>query len=492
MKGLLSNVTLTSATLPLALLLLSLSLVSSLLFVTSANAVSDYDNTVDIVTTLLLDNDQDIKNEWYQIIQESANCTSDQKGFLEDAIADPDNSDWGVSYIEGSNGVIPANQKGVNVYWSNNSAGYNQFGGASPDTYLQNITTGNRYEANIYYNTNLQTIRAECSVNASSVIATENSTAFGYKASIFFSTYPTTNPTGYEGPNVPASEPQELTIVRPQFKACIANRRLTITDKTTEVSTSIYKLHVVITQGTFETQTYFFEGDFDAQGQVIQDLPNDEPFAIQMFFYTPEGALLPDTDTIDYRETDITFSNTVASCQDTTNEETECDENDLCAVPTVDKYPDCTEHNWVVDLWGIPEMSIPSPATAACAVAVYWSMILDFVFGTIFTPFDLNDYGLANDNHGLTSIITAPLNIFQELADEDTDCITVDVPLPSGVGDLQLPCMTAFYTTVGGAFFTMYQTIASGAIAYYVGVRLFEMVKGFKEPNDDKIEVTAL
>lgn len=95
------------------------------------------------------------------------------------------------------------------------------------------------------------------------------------------------------------------------------------------------------------------------------------------------------------------------------------------------------------------------------------------------------------DTFGLTSIITAPLNLIQSLT--SSTCTTLHLPLPYLNNKyLDLPCMTNIYQTHFGAFFTMYQTITYGIIAYWVIVRIFNQVKDFKNPEHDEIEVVDL
>lgn len=92
---------------------------------------------------------------------------------------------------------------------------------------------------------------------------------------------------------------------------------------------------------------------------------------------------------------------------------------------------------------------------------------------------------------GLTSIITAPLNLIQSLT--SSSCNELHLPLPYLNNKyLDLPCMTSIYQTHFGAFFTMYQTITYGIIAYWVCVRIFNQVKDFKNPEHDEIEVVDL
>ena len=105
------------------------------------------------------------------------------------------------------------------------------------------------------------------------------------------------------------------------------------------------------------------------------------------------------------------------------------------------------------------------------------------LLGNIFDDFSTNTFGL-------TSIITAPLSLIQSLS--STSCTPLNLPLPFIDGTLILPCMYDFYSNTFGVLFTLYQTITFGVVAYWVLVRIFNMVKDFKNPDHDEIEVVDL
>ena len=94
------------------------------------------------------------------------------------------------------------------------------------------------------------------------------------------------------------------------------------------------------------------------------------------------------------------------------------------------------------------------------------------------------------DTFGLTSVITAPLNFIKSLT--SSSCTSLSVPLPFVDTNLTLPCMSTIYNTYFGGFYTLYQTITTGLIAYWVCVRIFNLVKDFKNPDHDEIEVMDL
>lgn len=98
--------------------------------------------------------------------------------------------------------------------------------------------------------------------------------------------------------------------------------------------------------------------------------------------------------------------------------------------------------------------------------------------------------GFQTDTYGLSSIITAPLNLIESLT--SATCQELVLPLPFVNENLTLPCMTTIYQQNFGTFFTIYQTITFGIVSYWVIVRIFNLIKDFKNPDHDEIEVMDL
>lgn len=94
------------------------------------------------------------------------------------------------------------------------------------------------------------------------------------------------------------------------------------------------------------------------------------------------------------------------------------------------------------------------------------------------------------ETYGLTSVITAPLTFIQSLTSKT--CSPLTLPLPYVSRNLELPCMTTIYQEHFGSFLSLYQTITFGIISYWVVVRIFNLVKDFKNPDHDEIEVMDL
>lgn len=99
--------------------------------------------------------------------------------------------------------------------------------------------------------------------------------------------------------------------------------------------------------------------------------------------------------------------------------------------------------------------------------------------------------GFETDTFGLTSIVTAPLNLIESIT--SSTCVPMGLPIPFIEGQtLNLPCLRGIYEDNFGTFYDIYKTITFGIVAYYVCVKLFNLVKDFKNPEHDEIEVLEL
>lgn len=95
-----------------------------------------------------------------------------------------------------------------------------------------------------------------------------------------------------------------------------------------------------------------------------------------------------------------------------------------------------------------------------------------------------------NNDHGLSGIITAPLNFIKNL--NSKTCTPVNVSIPLLDSNFSLPCMSTMYNTHFPELFRIYQIVMFGLIAYRICLDIFRMVKGFKDPDSDKVEVIDL
>ena len=98
--------------------------------------------------------------------------------------------------------------------------------------------------------------------------------------------------------------------------------------------------------------------------------------------------------------------------------------------------------------------------------------------------------GFTTDTFGLTSIITAPLNLIKSIT--SATCTPLTLSMPFVEQNITIPCMTQIYSNYFGSFLTIYQLITFGLVSYWVCVHVFRMVKDFKNPEHDEIEVVDL
>ncbi len=96
-----------------------------------------------------------------------------------------------------------------------------------------------------------------------------------------------------------------------------------------------------------------------------------------------------------------------------------------------------------------------------------------------------------DNDHGLSSIITSPLDFINQLS--NSSCAPLVLPIPySNNQNITLPCMTSIYENNFGIIYSIYSSVIIGITGYWVCVRIYFLVKGFKDPEDDKIEVLEL
>lgn len=98
--------------------------------------------------------------------------------------------------------------------------------------------------------------------------------------------------------------------------------------------------------------------------------------------------------------------------------------------------------------------------------------------------------GFSTDTHGLTGIITAPITLIGNIT--SSSCSPLQAPLPFVNKKLSLPCMSSIYSKYFGGFYDIYKIITFGIVGYWVCVRIFNLVKDFKNPDHDEIEVMDL
>lgn len=95
-----------------------------------------------------------------------------------------------------------------------------------------------------------------------------------------------------------------------------------------------------------------------------------------------------------------------------------------------------------------------------------------------------------NNSYGLTDVITMPLKVINNIT--NGTCTPLSIPVPFVDQNITLPCMYSIYEEYFGGFLVIYQTITFGVISYWVCINIFRMVKNFKNPDNDEVEVFDL
>lgn len=98
--------------------------------------------------------------------------------------------------------------------------------------------------------------------------------------------------------------------------------------------------------------------------------------------------------------------------------------------------------------------------------------------------------GFDTDDYGLSDIVTMPLDLIRGLT--SNTCVSLNLTIPFVNKSFDLPCMSSIYQKYFGSFFNLYQIITFGFTSYWVIVRIFNLVKDFKNPDHDEIEVLDL
>lgn len=94
-----------------------------------------------------------------------------------------------------------------------------------------------------------------------------------------------------------------------------------------------------------------------------------------------------------------------------------------------------------------------------------------------------------SDDHGLSGIITAPLNAINKLTQS---CVALSLPLPNNVGSIELPCMQTLYNQYVPTILSLWHVVVYGLVGYWIYKDIYRIVNNIKNPDDDKVEVLDL
>ena len=102
----------------------------------------------------------------------------------------------------------------------------------------------------------------------------------------------------------------------------------------------------------------------------------------------------------------------------------------------------------------------------------------------------MNGFNVSFDYGGVTGVLTAPLNAINSIL--SNTCSDLVFTLPFVNKQITLPCLTPIYQTHASGLLSLYQTVITGIVSYWICLNIFKIIKGFSDPQEDRIEVLEL
>jgi hypothetical protein len=449
---------------------LSAALFTVLFTSSSASAVSAYDNVyISSNGTAILTNqnyndcpltETDIALDWSTYITDetkwwsgynNANMQATKASF-ENALA---TGRWGVSVFSGNVSVYWTEDATLQLNWNapvNGSSGSIVASSSTQNMHSTVITPtcpyGGGFGANAKYSmTPMVTGNIEPTVSNGD---TNTSNLFVYTDYYNY-------PASYEGGTI-SSGVTVAEIVKPSIKGSVKGLDLEIysspNDIIEEIPLTNYWIKYLIAEGDYgcnpATETciplYFLEGMAQPDQRLTARLPRTGVYYVQAQYVDVSGAQLPDTETIDFeigeRRLDVDGS---FFDFDTDNEV--CDVNGQCEPLTA------TGGNPIIGI--------------------------------------LNS--LTPKTFGLQTFVTAPIEFLGTLPSVAQNCTPITMTLPFLNEPISYPCLTqTVYQPHFQTILTIYQTIMTGVVAYWVGIKIFSTIKNINSPDNDRIEVAQL
>ena len=472
------------------------SLMSSLIG-TSVGAVSDYDDVIQITPTLSIissDGSQNISVAesgdlpWYQAFYDHCSGTywANQLRELVEGT-----QTGRISVIQNDLDVIGVNQsRTVTVQFDNQtfpSGGYwnfytNNSGGDLDGFKYVGLTNFNAYSYTLSVS-NDGTISAQCGLNSNGQINYPVYEGSGY---FYKNTFDVNYPAGYEGLE-PPEEPVtiESTKLRPNIVIDVMNKSVSINSKineTVKAQVPDYKIYWFISNVSFDGEGASCTDPFSTSGYSIPSEPLDfevpclGTYSVNAYFSYANGEFpIDDFGGYQLEETTINVDINGGFFSIDTDNDFICDDNNFC------------QHE--SELWEDEVCDITHIGGCVNNVLHYLAVALG-IDKTATNPTGSPFISFRTDTHGLLSIITAPLVAVNALT--TASCSPISFTIPYINKAITLPCYYSIYQANLGAIFTLYQTIVTGVVAYFVIVGILRQVKEIKDPKKDQIEVVNL
>lgn len=505
------------------MLLLVASFSTSLAITSTANAISDYDSVIQSTNQL-------------KVYYKGAGCSNifdvaDTKNFWAEVFTKPTNINQNTTqYLGNEQTGIPFSWNGGTV----NGGGVarkqwddKKFWSVSTTTDWQNdyssvqITYTNDPNAKIKFRTNngvkqlyyevgstyvVRTVRLEaqnwagnpawnatgtngCGISAQDIPDNPVITDESPNSYVYFAYGNFEKPDGYQGVTPPQVAPnQAQNKIRPNVVLDVMNKQISINSKvndTIKAQVPDYKVYWFITNATFDGsgvppncgETSFSTSGYSLPNEPLTfEVPCYAKYSVNAYFAYNNGEY-PIANFDDYTIVETTINVDVNGgffSLDTDNNFV-CDENNYC-------YDESTA--WVDEQCDLTHLG-------GCVNNILHQ--LKVVLGiekTATNPTGSPFVSFRTETYGLMSIVSAPITAINALT--MTRCVPITLTIPYVNKNITLPCYYSIYQSKLGDLFILYQTIATGVIAYYVLVGILRQVKEIKDPKKDQIEVVEL
>lgn len=274
--------------------------------------------------------------------------------------------------------------------------------------------------------------------------------------------------------------------LRPNIVAEVNGKSLAIRSKFSPlVGVQDYKIYWFITNANIDGEGPEVPFSLDGYGNPDQYLTFEVPeygtYNISAYFKANDGSELPNPEGLILAETSINVL-IDGSIYAVDSDDMECNTNNFCEEVIPEWIPEeciVNEFPWV-KLDGCIRNALHYIGQALGLTRTKQNPM-----GSPFVAFQSTTFGL-------TSVISAPIQILSNISNSQYGCSPITLPLPHLNRSMILPCLTNMYQTSFTTLFTMYQSIVGGVISYYVMTRILELVKMMKDPKNDKIEVLKL
>lgn len=491
-------------TLFLALSLL-LSFLASVALPFVVKAASAQDSAYTTVPQLILGNDDfyrgethiggcsvDMSASWSSLF--SLDTQGMQQSYIDSFNTAMENGRWGVSQIFADyNGGSTARASLISVYWTENTSLGLIWSGNSE---YSSVSLQTPYHSATFLTSAYNTGGSDCTpvlqgYDLGAMVSQSDQAGDSFTKNFFVYTDHPNYPEGYEGIPI-VDSPTILGVIHPDISYVVKDKKVTL----------LYKQNI---GGCIMNWTWAKEGDSNhdivtqnASEPFIIDVPDygaysflaDLQFVGPPAICTPfpEGStVVPTTLTLEIDGTDFTGGTDEMDC---TNQGGYAG----CVAPS--PYLDCSIFAGTAP-YGFGGGEFPDILGGfGCHLTNFMKGLEIFLF-SMFVPsshmLSQNFTSLQDtldENGGVAGVITAPIVSLQTLS--LNTCLPITLALPFVGQNMVLPCMTDFYNDVGGSFFSMYQLIVTGVIGYYVILGILAMIKGFKDPENDKIEALEL